>query len=278
MKRLDTTFAAAAKDGRPLVIPFVTAGFPQLDSTVGVVTAMAQAGADIVEIGMPFSDPLADGPTIQRSSERALANGMTVAGVLGLVETLRSQPSTEQLPLVLMGYCNPIFHYGLERFVAAAAAAGVDGLIVPDLPPEEAEEYRDYCADGGIAAVFLMAPNAPDHRIRTVDAASTHFSYCVSLTGVTGARGGVASHTVEFLRRVRRLAAKPFVVGFGVRGAEQVLELGPEADGVVVGSALIDLMDGAEDPAAVAATKVAELVAAARQISTDNHPTVSESL
>ncbi len=264
MSRIDRVFAG--RGARPLIIPFVTAGYPQLDSTVSLVHAMTMAGADLVEIGMPFSDPLADGPTIQRSSERALSNGMTVKRVLSVVAELRADSNTADLPLVLMGYCNPILHFGLEEFLRTAAETGVDGLIVPDLPPEEAAEYRNGCMQCGLAAVFLMAPNATDERIGIVDEASTHFSYCVSVTGVTGARGDVQARTIEFLGRVRRQARKPFVVGFGVKQPEHVTRLGPLADGVVVGSALIDAIDAATDPAAAVGATVKELRVAADEL------------
>ena len=183
MSRLQTVFDAGRAAGRPLIVPFVTAGFPHLDSTADLVEAMVAAGADIVEIGMPFSDPLADGPTIQRASERALANGVNLHRVLEIVGELRARQASADVPLILMGYCNPVLRYGLERFLSDARAAGVDGLIIPDLPPEEAAEYRAGCERTGLAAVFLVAPNAPDERIQRVDAASTHFSYCVSITG-----------------------------------------------------------------------------------------------
>ena len=261
MSRIARAFADCG--ARPLIIPFVTAGYPELDSTVSLVRAMSASGADMVEIGIPFSDPLADGPTIQRSSERALSNGMTVARVLAVVEELRADPATAELPLVLMGYCNPILRFGLDQFLRAAEQAGVDGLIVPDLPPEEATEYRDGCTQRGLAAVFLMAPNATDERIGIVDKASTHFSYCVSVTGVTGARGDVHARTIEFLGRVRQQAHKPFVVGFGVKRPEHVKRLGPLADGVVVGSALIDAIDASVDPALGAGEMVNDLRSAA---------------
>jgi len=264
VNRIERVFAD--RGGRPLIIPFVTAGYPELDSTVSLVQAMVVAGADVVEIGMPFSDPLADGPTIQRSSERALSNGMTVARVLSVVAELRADPLTAEVPLVLMGYCNPILRFGLESFLRTAAEAGVDGLIVPDLPPEEATEYRDGCTQHGLAAIFLMAPNTTDERIRVVDEVSTHFSYCVSVTGVTGARGDVHARTIEFLGRVRAHARKPFVVGFGVKRAEHVERLGPLADGVVVGSALIDAIDDAADPALAVSSTVKELRAAAERL------------
>ena len=261
MNRIDAALEVGRQ--RPLVIPFLTAGYPEMSTTVPAIVAMAEAGADMIEIGMPFSDPLADGPTIQRASERALANGMTVAGALEIVREARRHPSVTETPILLMGYCNPIFRFGLERFAGAAIEAGVDGLIVPDLPPEEAAPMRVACVDAGLALVFLMAPNAPDARIRRVDELSTHFSYCVSITGVTGAREDVHARTVEFLDRVAGQANKPFVVGFGVRTAEHVRALGPHATGVVVGSALIDAIDASTDPVAAVGESVRTLRAAA---------------
>lgn len=271
MSRIEAALAQGREAGRPLVVAFVTAGFPEIGSTAPVVRALAAAGADMVEIGVPFSDPLADGPTIQRASERALANGMRLDGVLDTVAELRRDPAVAGVPLLLMGYCNPFFRYGLDAFVDRAAEVGVDGLIVPDLPPEEAGEYRAACAGSGLSAVFLVAPNAPDERVRLVDRASTHFSYCVSVTGVTGARGQVHERTVAFLQRMATLAAKPFVVGFGVRDPEHVAALGPWAAGVVVGSALIDDMETAGDPAAAAAGRVAALRQAADELGRVGH-------
>ncbi len=267
--RLATAFLNGMCVGRPLIIPFVTAGFPDKRSTPSVVEAMGLAGADVVEIGIPFSDPLADGPTIQRSSEVALESGMTVAGVLEIVESVRKGDAARDLPIVLMGYFNPLLAYGLERFLDDAKAAGVDGLILPDVPPEEGRDYRAACVERGLSATFLVAPNAPDERIRLVDQFSTHFSYCVTVTGVTGARSDVQGRTLEFLRRVRSLALKPFVVGFGIKEAAHVLELGPHADGVVVGSALIDALSQGGEPAAAAAELIAPLRAAAEKVATE---------
>ncbi len=264
-ERIAEAFASGRRSRRPLVVPFVTAGFPNATSTAPLVRALCDAGADMVEIGMPFSDPLADGPTIQRSSEAALRNGMSVAGTLSAVRELRE--GGLRAPLILMGYCNPLYAYGMDRFLDDAAAAGVDGLIIPDMPPEEAEELLAGCSRTGISVTFLVAPNAPDVRIRTVDAASTHFSYCVTVTGVTGARGEVEDRTVDFLQRMKNLAAKPFVVGFGIKRPEHVAALGPHAAGVVVGSALIDAIEGAAGPSGEgmtdeqAAAAVADLVA-----------------
>lgn len=267
--RIAAAFAAGRRQGRPLVVPFVTAGFPHVTSTVPLVRALADAGADMVEIGMPFSDPLADGPTIQRSSEVALRGGMTIRRTLAAVGELRA--AGLETPLILMGYCNPLYAYGMEVFLDHAARAGVDGLIVADMPPEEAEELLAGCREAGISATFLVAPNAPDDRIRKVDTASTHFSYCVTVTGVTGARAEVQERTVSFLERMRSLAAKPFVVGFGIKQPEHVEALGPHADGVVVGSAVIDAIESAggeaitdEEAASAAAAIVAPLCEAAR--------------
>lgn len=261
---------------RPLVVPFLTAGYPSLASTVPAVVEMARAGADMIEIGMPFSDPLADGPTIQRASERALANGMTVAGALEAVRSVRAEPDGATVPILLMGYCNPLLRYGLERFVQDAGRAGVDGVIIPDLPPEEATEMRAACVAAGMAMVFLIAPNTSEQRIRHIDELSTHFSYCVSITGVTGARGRVEAGTVAFLERVARLASKPFVVGFGVRTPDHVRRLGRHAHGVVVGSALIDAIDaagnGASDVVAAVGAAVRELRAAADATERCEHP------
>jgi tryptophan synthase alpha chain len=271
MNRIEAALQRGRDAGRPLIIPFVTAGFPEADSTASVVRAMVAAGADIIELGVPFSDPLADGPTIQRASERALANGTRLTDVLDTVAELRADPALEPVPLLLMGYCNPIFRYGLEAFLERASAVGVDGSIVPDLPPEEAADYRAGCVHADLAAVFLAAPNTPDERVRLVDGMSTHFSYCVSVTGVTGARVGVEERTVAFLRRMATLARKPFVVGFGVRDADHVRLLGPWAAGVVVGSALIDDMDTADDPAAAAGARVALLRRAADEQGSPQH-------
>ena len=270
--RISRAFADGRAAGCPLVIPFVTAGYPTATATVPIVHAMAAAGANLVEIGMPFSDPLADGPTIQRSSEVALRNGTTVATTLEQVGELRAGGLA--VPIVLMGYSNPLYAYGMGRFMRDATESGVDGLIIADMPPDEAAEYLDGCRESGLSATFLVAPNAPDERIRQVDEASTHFSYCVTVTGVTGARSDVEDRTVEFLGRVRRLAAKPFVVGFGIKRAEHVTALGPHTDGVVIGSALIDAIEdelaagnaGDEPAAAAAASLIAPLCRAAEAL------------
>jgi tryptophan synthase alpha chain len=276
--RIAAAFEAGRREGRPLIVPFITAGFPTAAATLPIVRELAAAGADMIEIGMPFSDPLADGPTIQRASEVALRNGTTVANTLERVAALRAEGLA--LPLVLMGYCNPLYAHGLERFVNDAAAAGVDGMIVADLPPEEADEYLAACREAGMSATFLVAPNAPDERIRRVDAASTHFSYCVTVTGVTGARHDVERRSIDFLARMRRLASKPFVVGFGVKEPAHVAALGPHADGVVIGSALIDAIEAAtgastEHRAAAAAAAVIRPLREAADLLANHDATVA---
>lgn len=234
--RLTAAFTAARAAGRCALVPFVTAGDPSLAATRDIVCALAAAGADVVELGIPFSDPVADGPVIQRSSERALARGTRLADVLELAREIRRQ---SPVPLLLFGYFNPILRYGLERFAADAAAAGADGALVTDLIPEEAADYRRALAARGLATVFLAAPTSPDERLAAIAAASTGFIYAVSRTGVTGARDQVPAAARELVARVRRVARQPIALGFGLGTAAQVAEVGAFADGAVVGTALV---------------------------------------
>src|SRR5512140_2566442 len=183
--RIEAAFARAAREKRAVVIPYITAGYPALDETVGLVLAAAEAGADLVEIGLPFSDPLADGPVIQAASQKALENGVTLHRALGMAsEVRRSCP----IPIVLMGYYNPLLRFGIAAFMKAAAESGVDGLIVPDMPFEESLEVREAARTQGVALTFLVAPTTPEDRLSVLDAVSTGFLYCVSVTGVTGPR------------------------------------------------------------------------------------------
>lgn len=206
--------------------------------TVPLVYALEESGADLIELGVPFSDPIADGPTIQHSSYIALRNGVTLKKILGFVSAIRR---VSEIPIILMGYYNSFLHYTLNRFFSDAADAGVDGLIVADLPPEEAGSLRDVALKREVGVTFLIAPTTPPARIRKIDRLSTDFSYCVSVTGVTGARKklGTNSDLESFLRRVERNTRKPFVVGFGISRREQILDVCQFADGAVVGSALI---------------------------------------
>lgn len=234
MSRIREKFASLR--GRSALVPFITAGFPEVELIEELVLEMEQAGADLIELGVPFSDPLADGPVIQRASALALKNGVTLHLVLEMVQDIREK---SQIPILLMGYFNPILRWGVGEFLEAAREAGVDGLIIPDLPPEEAEELMARSAQVGMSLVFLIAPTTPPQRIKFIDRCSTDFSYCVSLTGVTGPREILPPEIHHFLRRVRQNTEKPFVVGFGISKPEHVEQLAPHADGVVVGSALI---------------------------------------
>jgi len=250
VSRLAAAFAAAAAQGRPAVMPYVTAGDPSLAATAALLPALAAAGADIVELGVPFSDPLADGPTNQRAAQRALQAGTTVAGVLDTVAHVRQQGLA--IPIVLLVYYNCIYRHGEEHFVEAAAAAGVDGLIVPDLPPEEAGSLRSVAAAAGLDLVPLAAPTSTDQRLALIGQVARGFIYCVSVTGVTGARSTLPAELAGFLRRVRQAAGNrvPLAVGFGISTPDQVREVGRWADGVIVGSALVERLERAPSPAA----------------------------
>jgi tryptophan synthase alpha chain len=229
-------------EGRLGLIAYLTVGYPDLESTLRLVPALAAGGAAMVELGVPFSDPLADGATIQRASHHALAQGVTVGVCLDVVSRLRRGGLT--IPLVLMGYYNPILAYGVEEFVRDAADAGADGLIVVDLPPEEALPVQSACAGRGMNLIYLLAPTSSDERIALVAGRASGFVYCVSLAGVTGARRDLSPGLGEFLARVRRHTSLPLAVGFGISQVEHVqavARLGAQA--AVIGSAIIDLID-----------------------------------
>lgn len=239
-------FARAKAEGRVALLPYVMSGYPDVEASETIAVALCQAGADVLELGMPFSDPLADGATVQAASQKALDGGMTLVGVLELAARIAARVST---PLVLMGYYNPIFNYGIDHFVEAAASAGVAGLIVPDLPPEEAEPLRTVAAEHAIELIFLVTPTSPDERIaqvaRMASLTGGGFLYCVSLSGVTGARDRLPEHLADFLARVRAHTNLPLVVGFGVSRPEHVAEIGRIADGAAIGSALLNAVDAA---------------------------------
>jgi tryptophan synthase alpha chain len=214
---------------------FLTAGYPTRDATVDLVLALERAGADIIELGMPFSDPLADGPVIQRASAIALKNGVTLDSILEDVNTIRKK---SVVPIVLMGYVNPILRYGPGRFFSAAASAGADGIIVPELPLEESGMFSQLIVSAGLSHIHLVAPTTSTERMRRIDDVSSGFLYCVSVTGVTGMEGNIVSE--EYLQRVRLTARKnPVLVGFGIHSAADVKRYARLADGVIVGSALL---------------------------------------
>ena len=221
---------------RPLLFPYLTAGYPDAAETVDLLSTLEESGADAIEIGLPFSDPLADGPVIQSASQTALARGIDHRRILELVAAFRARSKT---PLLLMGYANPILAYGPERFFRDAGAAGADGVIVPDIPPEEALPFLPLAQSAGLDWIFLLAPTTSDARMSRIDSLGGAFCYCVSVTGVTGVREDLPEGLSAYLGRVASRLTKPFVVGFGFSRAEQVRQVCPPAAGVVIGSALL---------------------------------------
>jgi tryptophan synthase alpha chain len=239
--RIAAVFAATRAEGRAALMPYLTLGYPSPEMTIPLARAVVEAGADILELGIPFSDPLADGPTIQRATYRALQQGMTVARCLEMAAALRREGVGA--PFVLMSYCNPIMAYGEEAFCRACQEVGVDGLIVPDLPPEEGEALEALCRARGLALVYLLAPTSTAKRIRRVAERTRGFLYLVSVTGTTGAREHLPPDLADFIRRVRAATEKPLAVGFGISRPEQARAVGALADGVIVGSALIQAVE-----------------------------------
>ncbi len=250
IEHIASAFDQARSQKRAALMPYMTLGFPDPGTSLDVIASLAAAGADLIELGVPFSDPLADGPTIQHSTQVALSHGVTSARCLEMVRDLRRRGITQ--PLLLMGYINPILAFGPERYVAAAQAAGAAGLIIPDLPPEEAGQIETSCRQLGLALVYLIPPTASQERIRQVAERSSGFVYLVSVTGVTGARRELSSDLEEFIHRVRQATALPLAVGFGISTPQQAKAVGALADGVIVGSALIDRVGHAENAASAA--------------------------
>jgi tryptophan synthase alpha chain len=241
--RIGRRFAALAREGRKAFIAFVTAGDPSLDRTVEVARALEDAGVDVLELGVPFSDPLADGPVIQRASERALARGTRLASVLEVVRRIRAQ---SELPLLLFSYVNPLLRYGLDRLATDAAAAGADGVLVTDLPPDEGGEWIAHARQAGLDTVFLAAPTSPEARLKRIADCSRGFVYAVSRTGVTGEREAISEDAAGLVGRIKALTDTPVGLGFGLSTPEQVRAAADVADGVVVGSAIVRFLE--EDP------------------------------
>lgn len=227
----------AFEQGHPAFMPYSVLGYPTRQASLDTVKSLVEAGADLLELGVPFSDPLADGPTIQAATQKSLENGTTLHDCLAMAGELRQQGV--KTPALMMGYINPILAYGPEQFVADAAAAGVDGFIVPDLPPEEAAEFEHLCAEHGLALVYLLAPTSTPERIKLVAEKSKGFIYLVSLTGVTGARAEMPPGLKAFVDRVRDVTDTPLAVGFGIGSGQQARAVAELADGVIVGSALV---------------------------------------
>ncbi len=250
MSRFPGLFARARAAGRCALIPYITAGDPTPEASLEIALALARAGADIIELGIPFSDPVADGPVIQAASERALRAGMTLARVLAMAARLRERaPATG---ILLFGYFNPVLRHGLESFTREAARAGADGCLITDLIPEEAADYRAAMDAAGLDPVFLAAPTSPDSRLAAISQASRGFIYAVSRTGVTGARASVPAGARVLVNRLRPLTRLPIALGFGISTAAQVREVAEFADGAVVGTALVAALHQAGGSAAAA--------------------------
>ena len=241
LNRIDARLKAIKDAGQTALVPFVTVGFPDVETSEALAEAIIDSGGDMLELGIPFSDPLADGPTIQMTSYKALQQGVTVRIALDLVKRLREKKV--DAPLIFMGYYNPYLRYGIESFVRDAAEAGLDGLIVPDLPAEESAPLQKLCEEHNIHLIPLLAPTSTDERIAQTCKDARGFIYCVSLTGVTGARQDLSSGVESLVSRVRRHTDLPILVGFGVSRREHVEAIGRFADGAVVASALLDAID-----------------------------------
>jgi tryptophan synthase alpha chain len=262
--RISKRLAELRASGELGIVAYITAGDPSLDATLKFVLALDEAGADVIELGIPFSDPLADGPTIQRASERALKAGATLAGVLDLVRRIRQ---SSEVPLVLFGYYNPVLQMGLEKFAAAASSAGADGVLVTDLTPEESDDYRRVLAAHHLDTVFLGAPTSTDDRLKKIAACSSGFLYLISRTGVTGEKDALPEELPALLRRARNVTQLPIAVGFGISQPGHVSVLGGLVDAAVIGSALVSEIEKAKSVDAAAAAlgeRIRALKAAAR--------------
>ena len=264
IEHIRSAFEAARRADRAAFCPYLPIGFPTYETSLDVIEAAARAGADLMELGVPFSDPLADGPTIQAATQVALGNGVTLARCLDAVAALRGRGVA--IPFTLMGYYNPILSLGVETFCRRAAEVGADAVLVPDLPPEEGEPLRRECRENGLAMPYLLAPTSTAERIHLVLRQSSGFVYLVSVTGITGARDHLPSDLADFVNRVRSMADQsldakhlPIIVGFGISTSEQVATVGSLADGVVVGSLLVRVTDEAADPAQAVAEAMRKL-------------------
>ncbi|MCB0111123.1 MAG: tryptophan synthase subunit alpha [Caldilineaceae bacterium] len=237
LERISAVFTKAKQEKRAAFMPYHAMGYPSRAATLEMIKALADVGADLFEIGIPHSDPLADGPTVQTATYAAITNGTTVKDCLAMMRELRD--GGVDTPFCAMTYYNPLFSYGIEKFVEDAVAAGVDGVIVPDLPPEEAEEIVAACRKAGLATIFMLAPTSTEERIKLIARHATGFIYLVSVTGVTGARTELPPDLKDFVQRVRKYTDLPLAIGFGIGNREQAATVGEIADGVIVGSALV---------------------------------------
>jgi tryptophan synthase alpha chain len=244
MNRIDLLFKRLKEEKKKALVPFITAGDPDLSTTRDVMLVLEECGAHIIELGVPFSDPLADGPVIQASSLRALRQDVDLNKILTLVEELRQKTD---IPIVLMTYFNPVYRFGLEELALQASMAGVDGFIIPDLPPEEAAEWGILARAHNLDVIFLVAPNTPPPRAKYVAGKTSGFLYTVSATGVTGKRQEIPKELADYLKMLRGVTNKPLIVGFGISSPSHVREIGPFCDGVIVGSALMDFVSHYRD-------------------------------
>lgn len=274
MSTLRSTLASLRQRGEKALGLFVTNGFPTLDDTLPILEAIDEGGADFIELGMPFSDPLAEGLPIQRSNARALRHGVTLDDAFRTVERFRARSDT---PLLLMGYINPVFRYGVRNFCRAACSCGVNGLILPDLPPEESALVADEAREAGLDLVHLIAPNTPDDRIVDIDERSTGFVYAVSVTGLTGTGLGPIDAVEAYLQRARRLVQRnPLLVGFGIKTGDDVVRLTRHTDGAIIGSALVTLIEECwDDPSCTVDERLAQVRRFVRTLKTETVPTIA---
>ena len=262
MSRIERTLEALKGQGRKALIPYITAGDPHPDATVGLMHTLVAAGADIIELGVPFSDPMADGPVIQKACERALAHGTSTHDVLAMVKAFRERDS--ETPVVLMGYLNPVEALGYENFAKAASQAGVDGILLVDLPPEEALEIKPVMDAHGLDMIFLVAPTTSDARIKLIGKAGSGYLYYVSLKGVTGSASLNVDEVAGRVETIRNLAQLPIGVGFGIKDAESAQAVSRVSDGVVVGSALVNQIAANPDNPEAINQSISDILAAMR--------------
>jgi tryptophan synthase alpha chain len=244
MGRIENTFKALRKQGEKALVIYLTAGDPSLEVTREIVLGLDAAGVDCLEIGVPFSDPTADGPIIQAASQRALRSGTTLSAILDMIESIRT---VSEIPMVLFGYYNPILSYGTERFAARAKEAGADGILVVDLPPEESHELRQYTDPKNIDFISLIAPTTSTERVRMIASHASGFLYYISITGVTGTAKPHVEEVATDIKRIRTVTALPLVVGFGISTPQQAKEIAPYADGIVIGSAVVRMIEEHSD-------------------------------
>lgn len=257
MGRIEASFSELQRHGRKGLIPFITAGDPDLETTSQILVELSRAGASLIELGVPFSDPMADGPVIQKSSERALRHGIGVGDILGVVANARREIET---PIILFSYYNPLLQFGLKRLAQEAKAAGVDGVLVTDLSPEEAEDFDSELRANDLDMIFLIAPTSTDERLKLVAQHARGFIYAVSRAGVTGVRTSVSAEAEKVVNRMRQFSSLPIAVGFGISNAEQVKDVHRYADAVVIGSAIVSEIERLQGASSHIAKGIGEFV------------------